>query len=280
MKHRRKATICAVLMGIFLTGISYGANANEAGQAELSEIIDGESYIKINFGGGYIGKSAEYDILHRRTVVQPNDRENRTIIRSRNMLTVFYGKYRGKDEYKDYHEIFPELDADFFLSPMKKLRLTVSEIQENDYTIQITDKQQIENFLIPLSYIGALDNEIFVIESVEILFDEGCRPIEVRFALGSETAEPERTVYQENQLKQTYEYIEESVFEEHYSEIEREIDEIVPLEDVEIIDYIDELSNVVKIADEHFLLVLRGRQKNLKKCLAGIKQHCLRIWKL
>ena len=45
--------------------------------------------------------------------------------------------------------------------------------------------------------------------------------------------------------------------------MEDEIAQIKPFEEVEVIDYIDELSNVVKVTDEHFLLVLQAQTEEL-----------------
>lgn len=237
----------------------------QADEVTLADILTNEPYIKVELGGGYIGKCIMFDQKAERTLIQPNDGENKTIIRNKKQATVFYGKYRGKDEYKNYKKQFPELEAEFFLLPIKKLGMTERQIQENDYQIVVTEENELERFLVPLSYIGAIDNEIFTIQSVEILFDETCRPMEVHFSLQSESVGMDRIWYQESQMSQKYTYITEEEFAEPFTEIERKIQEIVPMEDVEVIDYIDELSNVVKMVDEHFLVVLRGEAKELKE---------------
>lgn len=263
MKRKMRIIVGIFLLGISMIGLVCTVKAEE--EITLSEILKSEPYVKVNLGGGYLGKSMEYDILHEKTIVQPNDGENRIVIRDKDKATVFYGKYRGKDEYEEYHEIFPELDAEFFMEPMKKLDITAAQIRESDYHIQVTSEELIENFLIPLSYAGVFDNEMFMIMTIDILFDEACRPIEVSFGIISESAEYERVEYLENHLHQTYEYGGKEEFRTHFSKIEQDIRAIVPLEEVEVIDYIDELSNVVKMVDKHFLLVLRGQTKELEK---------------
>lgn len=271
MKYKLRIITGTFLMIILLITAVHTLNAESVEQARerkqlmLSEVLDGEQYVNVNLGGAYLGKSAEYDRSQKRTIILPNDGANQTVIRKKNKATVFYGKYRGKDEYEDYRENFPELDAEIFLTPIKEAEISTAEIKENDYRIHITDEAKKEKFLIALSYIGAIDNEMFTILSVDILFDEACRPMEVRFELSAEGLEDERVEYQEQQLVQTYEYSTKEVFQSHFSEIEKAIKEIVPIEDVEIIDYIDELSNVVKMVDEHFLLVLLGETKELER---------------
>ena len=89
-------------------------------------------------------------------------------------------------------------------------------------------------------------------------FDEACRPIEIRFHITSDVAQQDRITYLEQQLNQKFEYTTREVVENAFSDVEDEIAQIKPFEEVEVIDYIDELSNVVKVTDEHFLLVLTG----------------------
>ena len=48
----------------------------------------------------------------------------------------------------------------------------MSEIQEQNYQIEVTKQEQIENFLVPLSFVGVIDNEMFTISQIDILFDE------------------------------------------------------------------------------------------------------------
>ena len=45
--------------------------------------------------------------------------------------------------------MFPELDISFFYDPVKELGLKMSEIQEQNYQIEVTKQEQIENFLVP-----------------------------------------------------------------------------------------------------------------------------------
>lgn len=270
MKMMRLLLFVSILtvVGGILGALSVHAEEWQESEQEdlyLSEILDSNYYVKTELGGGYVGKYILYDVYQKKTIIEPNDGETRAIIRNDKRATVFYGKYRGKDEHKEYEDIYPELDISFFWDPIRKLGLKTSEIQEQDGQITVTEPEQIEGFLIPLSYTGVLDNEMFQITSIDLLFDEAGRPIEIRFHLISEAASPERVAYLETQLNQKYEYITRSVFDEAFSEISREMKEIKPFEEVEVVDYIDELSNVVKVVDEHFLLILQAQTKELRQ---------------
>ncbi|MFR1871689.1 MAG: hypothetical protein ACLSXO_04065 [Coprococcus sp.] len=118
-------------------------SATESEDLFLKEILDDSTYVKAILGGGYLGKTILYDVDGEKTVVYPNDGEHKTIVRNGEKATVFYGKYRGKDEHKDYRDLFPELDISFFYDPMKELGLKMSEIRQN-YQIEVT-AEQIEN---------------------------------------------------------------------------------------------------------------------------------------
>ena len=76
-------------------------------------------------------------------------------------------------------------------------------------------------------------------------------------------AQQDRITYLEQQLNQKFEYTTREVVENAFSDVEDEIAQIKPFEEVEVIDYIDELSNVVKVTDEHFLLVLQAQTEEL-----------------
>ena len=59
----------------------------------------------------------------------------------------------------------------------------MSEIQEQNYQIEVSKQEQIENFLVPLSFVGVYYNEMFTISQIDILFDEGLPAlIEIRFS--------------------------------------------------------------------------------------------------
>lgn len=253
-----------IMAGLFLLTLMVSGRIQGV-YAQPVQGMEEEAYVRVDLGGGYLGKTILYDRERERTLVRPNDGENKTVIRNKEDVTVFYGKYRGKDEFEKGRKNFPETDIGFFQMPIDALGLEMSEIQANDYQIAVVEQEKTEPFLTALSYAGVIDNEVFTIAEVDLLYDEFCRPLEVRFKLASESAQEEQRVFVEDQLSQKFEYITKEVFEESFSEIENKIREIKPLKEVDVVDYIDELSNVVKIVDEHFLLVLQAQTKELVK---------------
>lgn len=263
MKEKWKIAVAFLVLGVFIVAGNLRVSATESEDLFLKDILDDSTYVKAILGGGYLGKTILYDVDGEKTVVYPNDGEHKTIVRNGQKATVFYGKYRGKDEHKDYRDLFPELDISFFYDPVKELGLKMSEIQEQNYQIEVTKQEQIENFLVPLSFVGVIDNEMFTISQIDILFDGACRPIEIRFHITSDVAQQDRITYLEQQLNQKFEYTTREGVANAFSDVEDEIAQIKPFEEVEVIDYIDELSNVVKVTDEHFLLVLQAQTEEL-----------------
>ena len=263
MKKKWKAAVafCMLVITICMEGMR--TEAVESEDLYVEEILKDCTYVKAMLGGGYLGETVLYDIDGKQSVVYPNDGEHKTILRDGERATVFYGKYRGKDEHKKFQNLFPELDIGFFYNPIMELGLKMSDIREQDYRIRVTEQEEIEKFLVPLSFVGVIDNEMFTISEIMISFDEACRPVEVQFQIMSDVAEPERIGYLEQQLTQKFEYTTREVVENVISEIKEEIVQIKPFEKVEIVDYIDELSNVVKVTDAHFLLVLQAQTEEL-----------------
>lgn len=263
MKIKWKAVVMFSILTMMFCAGSVRTEATEPEDLYVKEILKDCTYVRTTLGGGYLGETILYDIGGEQAVVYPNEGEHKTILRDGERATVFYGKYRGKDEHKEYRKLFPELDISFFYTPIAELGLKMSDIREQGYKVLVTEQEQIENFLVPLSFVGVIDNEMFAISGIEILFDEACRPVEVQFQITSDVAEPDRVQYLEKQLSQKFEYTTREVVENVISEIEKEIAQIKPFEEVDVIDYIDELSNVVKVTDEHFLLVLQAQTEEL-----------------
>lgn len=265
MRRKIKAGAVVCLILFFICSGNINATAEKTEESILSEILEQYPYVKAELGGAYLGKTMLYDGTGRdRSVILPNDGESQIVLRDREKVTFFYGKYRGKEDYREKKN-FPETDIGFFQTPIIELELTKKEILENNYQIEVGNPEKLEQFLAGLSYVGIVDNEVFGISSVTLTFDEQCRPVEVRFHLSSEIAQPNQTASLEEGLTQRFTYMEKEAFEETFSQVQQDIAQIKPTEEVDVIDYIDELSHVVKIADEHFLLILRGQSEELSK---------------
>lgn len=263
MKNKWKA---AVVFCMLVFAVCIGRMQTEAVESEdlyVEEILKDCTYVRTTLGGGYLGKTILYDIDGKQSVVYPNEGEHKTILRDEERATVFYGKYRGKDEHKNFQNLFPELDIAFFYNPIAELGLKMSDIRAQNYQINVTKQEEMERFLVPLSFVGVIDNEVFSISEIVISFDEACRPVKVQFHITSDVAEMERIQYLERQLIQQFEYTTREVVEHAVLEIKEGIAQIKPFEEVEVVDYIDELSNVVKVTDAHFLLVLQAQTEEL-----------------
>ena len=190
MKKKWKTAVvfCMLVITICMGGMR--TDAVESEDLYVESILKDCTYVKAMLGGGSVGETVLYDIDGEQSVVYPNDGEHKTILRDGERATVFYGKYRGKDEHKKFQNLFPELDIGFFYNPIMELGLKMSDIREQDYRIRVTEQEEIEKFLVPLSFVGVIDNEMFTISEIIISFDEACRPVEVQFQIMSDVAEP------------------------------------------------------------------------------------------
>ncbi|MBS4980312.1 MAG: DUF3114 domain-containing protein [Lachnospiraceae bacterium] len=254
------------------SGVKDGGEEDDANRTQeeilVKDVLEELTYMRVRLGRRYLGREAEYDIYGERTIVQPNEGEKQIVIRDGDRAEIFYGTYRGVKEYEAYTELSDMLDAQFFLLPIANLELTDQMIKEQNYEMEFTETEQLEGFLTALSYVGAVDIEAVQLAAVRIRFDESYRPESVQFHLQSETIAEEdlRTVEQE--LQQQYAYddvVEESSFEDRYNEILLKIQEIVPEEDVTAEQYIEDLSNVARAADESFLAILKEQSEELIK---------------
>lgn len=232
----------------------------------IKDVLGELTYMRVDLGSRYLGREAEYDIYGERTIVQPNAGEKQIVIRDGEAARIFYGKYRGIKEYESYTELSDMLDAQFFLLPIANLGLTDKMVREQDYEMELTEQEQIESFLTALSYVGAVDIEDVQLSAVRIRFDELCRPEIVQFLLQSETIAEEDLRVVEQELQQQFSYddlVEELSFEDRYNEILLEIQKIVSEEEVTAEQYIEDLSNVARAADESFLSILKEQSEEL-----------------
>lgn len=243
-----------------------GRIVEEPEETLVKDLLGELTYMRVTLGSRYLGQEAEYDIYGKRTIVQPNAGEKQVVIRDGETARIFYGKYRGIKEYESYTELSDMLDAQFFLLPIANLGLTDQMVRDQGYEMELTGQEQTEGFLTALSYVGAVDIEAMQLAAVRIRFDGLCRPETVQFLLQSETVAEEDLRVVEQELQQQFAYddlVEEQSFEDRYNEILLEIQEIVPEEKVTAEQYIEDLSNVARAADESFLSILREQSEEL-----------------
>lgn len=244
----------------------------ESENRDISEVIRNVEYVRVQPGDAYIGSSLEYDIRTKRTLVQPNSGERQVLLRRKNEAVMFYGRYRGVRAYPDYEELSLMLDAEFFLTPFLNLNLTEEEVREKNYQIELTRTRQVEEFVTPLSFVGILDSGEVQAEAVILKFDGECRPVSVDFRLKSETVGEEQLRMREEELSQKYSYdekipeegeIEYTNFEQRFDAVLEEIENIVPEDEVEPGQYIGDLTNVARAADESFVLILNRQSREM-----------------
>lgn len=230
-----------------------------------SDIWDDAGYIAVNTGNCYPGSRVEYDVKRNRTILYPAGWQKQLVIREKEKAVIYYGKYRGEVEYEEYETVSPILDVEFFLNPLRALKLTTADIEngQGTKTITIEEEQQLELFYAPLVYEGILNEEEVSLKAVTVSFNEDYMPKEVRFTLSSDVLDMVQLVTLENELTQRYSYMELKEFGEHIDLVKEAMKEIVPEEEITIADYVTDLNNILQAKDEYFLQRLTHQGEEL-----------------
>lgn len=268
MKCKKGIITGICLICILFTGKPGTAQATESvpevhTEESYAVILEAENYVQVSLGKCYPGKSVTYDISNQETILDPPDGQKQFIVREKEASVLYYGKYRGREEYDNYQLISPVLDIEFFFNPFRIMELDVNQIEAEDYHITVDQEQEIEYFFTPLVFAGVLNEEEVAIESVEILFDEQCRPTEVTFNLQSDMLTKEQIAYLEEEVSQKFEYITEEAFDEKMAAVQEMLGEIIPEEEITIADYVTDLPNILRTEDEYFIQRLAHQGEEL-----------------
>lgn len=258
MKYKR-----SIIVGICIISILFAWKTGTARADGVVPEMHKEEYVQVSLGRCYPGKCVTYDISHQKTVLEPLDGQKQLVIRNKDKAVLYYGKYRGREEYDNYQMISPVLDIQFFANPLEAVVLNVEQLEADGLHTKIEDEQELEYFFAPLVFAGVINEEEVTMESVDITFDEQHRPTEVRFNLQSDVLSPDQIFYLEEELIQRYEYITKEAFEEKIALAEETVKEIVPEEEITIADYVTDLGNILRAKDDYFIQRLTHQGEEL-----------------
>lgn len=254
------AGICIICM--FCIGKTGAVRATEAVPEVYEDILQSENYIEVSLGKCYMGQKIFYDIPNKKALIEPFEEQKQIILREDEKAEVYYGKYRGSEKYDNFRLVSSMLDIEFFFEPFLALQVTKERIEEENYLVHIEEEQEVEYFSELLIFAEVLDGDEADMDSVDILFDEKYRPVQIQFHFQSTTLSTEQLKYLEEEMIQQYKYVSEEEIKEKMREAEEEMSYIVPEKEVTVEDYVSELPNILRARSRYLIqsLLYQGEE--------------------
>lgn len=257
------AGICIICM--FCIGKAGAVRATEAVPEVYEDILKNENYIEVSLGKCYLGKKIFYDIPNKKTLIEPFEEQKQTILREDENVEVYYGKYRGSEKYDNFRLVSSMLDIEFFFEPFLALQLTKERIEEENYFVHIEEEQEVEYFSELLIFAEVLNGDEADMDSVDILFDEKYRPVQIQFHFQSTILSMEQLEYLEQEMTQQYRYVSETEIEVKMRETEEKMSYLVPEKEITIEDYVTELPNILRARSRYLIQSLLYQGEELTK---------------
>lgn len=257
------AGICIICM--FCIGKAGAVRATEAVPEVYEDILKNENYIEVSLGKCYLGKKIFYDIPNKKTLIEPFEEQKQIILREDENVEVYYGKYRGSEKYDNFRLVSSMLDIEFFFEPFLALQLTKERIEEENYFVHIEEEQEIEYFSELLIFAEVLNGDEADMDSVDILFDEKYRPVQIQFHFQSTILSMEQLEYLEQEMTQQYRYVSETEIEVKMRETEEKMSYLVPEKEITVEDYVTELPNILRARSRYLIQSLLYQGEELTK---------------
>ena len=257
------AGICIICM--FCIGKAGAVRATEAVPEVYEDILKNENYIEVSLGKCYLGKKIFYDIPNKKTLIEPFEEQKQIILREDENVEVYYGKYRGSEKYDNFRLVSSMLDIEFFFEPFLALQLTKERIEEENYFVHIEEEQEVEYFSELLIFAEVLNGDEADMDSVDILFDEKYRPVQIQFHFQSTILSMEQLEYLEQEMTQQYRYVSETEIEVKMRETEEKMSYLVPEKEITVEDYVTELPNILRARSRYLIQSLLYQGEELTK---------------
>lgn len=225
MEKRWKWALAAVF-GVCMLWIFTRGEAVEDAQ-KINDILAEQRYMQVFLGEGYHQSEVWFDMENDRAVVPESAAWGLSKCRNREMMGVNYGEVEGVDVYESDRESHPEMYRHFYMDSIRSLNLTVGEVRENDYCVNVVKKQPLALFekeLVALS--GMVLNENYELSGVWISFDKRFRPIKKIFELRKkDSTKLQNTVRDSEKCTQEFSYhLGKIKFEMGFRKVKKEIE--------------------------------------------------------
>ena len=173
-----------------------------------------------------------------------------------------YRLNRGSEKYDNFRLVSSMLDIEFFFEPFLALQLTKERIEEENYFVHIEEEQEVEYFSELLIFAEVLNGDEADMDSVDILFDEKYRPVQIQFHFQSTILSMEQLEYLEQEMTQQYRYVSETEIEVKMRETEEKMSYLVPEKEITVEDYVTELPNILRARSRYLIqsLLYQGEE--------------------
>lgn len=263
VKNGIMTVICIICM--FIVGKTGAVRATETVPEVYEDILQSEEYVEVSLGKCYLGQKIFYDIPNKKTLIEPFEEQKQIILREDEKAEIYYGKYRGSKKYDNFRLVSSMLDVEFFFEPFLALGITKEQIEEEHFYIHIKEEQEVEYFSELLIFAEVLNGDEVDMESVDILFDEKYRPIQIQFHFQSTILSAEQLEYLEQEMTQQYRYVTKDEIAVKMREAEETISYIVPEKEVTVEEYVTELPNILRARSRYLIQNLLYQGKELEK---------------
>ncbi len=154
------------------------------GTEKINDILKQESYVDVQLGQEYHQSEVKFSTKEDKAVVPKDAEWGRMEYREKNEVGIYYGEEEGGEVFETDQEITPELYASAYFTSIQNLNLTASEVQREEYVVQVTKRAELESFEEELRMLtGIIMKNHYELTGVEIIFDKQCRPVQKRFQL-------------------------------------------------------------------------------------------------
>lgn len=154
------------------------------GMQKIDDILNQESHIDVQLGEEYHQSEVKFAIKEGKAVVPKDAKWGRPEYREKNEAGIYYGEEEGGEVFETDVEITPELYESAYFDSIRKLNLIASDVQKEEYVIQVTKRAELEAFEEELRMLtGIIMKDHYELTGVKIVFDKQCRPIEKNYQL-------------------------------------------------------------------------------------------------
>lgn len=195
---------------------------------KVNSILKEQAYVDVILGGGYHQEEVMFDQENDKAVIPRDAKWGRPSFRDESKSGIYYGESEGGELYDTDKEVSPELYLDFYLASIRNLNLTVGDVKQSGYVVQVVKRSQLELFEKELAYLtSVIMKDNYELTGVEIEFDKQCRPIRKNFQLQNiREDEMKKEDSDSEECTQEFSYeISESKFERAFKKVKAEIEQ-------------------------------------------------------
>lgn len=177
---KKSRALLGIVGCLFLTACTKEVDSAE----KVNRILEQEKYVDVQLGEEYHQSEVKFSVEENRAVVSKDAEWGRPQYREKEEAGIYYGKEEGGEIFETDAEITPELYVESYFASIENLNLTAEKVKNEEYVIQVTEKDALEPFEEELRMLtGIIMKDHYELTGVEITFDKRCRPVQKSFQL-------------------------------------------------------------------------------------------------